>query len=131
MKKSGLLAAAMMAAVVIGGCQTAEEKPVYNFSTRFPNASEAYGVQYGDTLYFISLYNSFYRVRNDSVSLLEEDFGGWSLTQLKNTLYYINGSSIYRNGKCLEKAAWESRKISTFSRTRYTQFGPTGRRCTI
>ena len=96
MKKSGLLAAAMMAAVVIGGCQTAEEKPVYNFSTRFPNASEAYGVQYGDTLYFISLYNSFYRVRNDSVSLLEEDFGGWSLTQLKNTLYYINGSSIYR-----------------------------------
>ena len=63
MKKSGLLAAAMMAAVVIGGCQTAEEKPVYNFSTRFPNASEAYGVQYGDTLYFISLYNSFYRVR--------------------------------------------------------------------
>ena len=47
MKKTGLLAAAMMAAVVIGGCQTAEEKPVYNFSTRFPNASEAYGVQYG------------------------------------------------------------------------------------
>ena len=59
MKKSGLLAAAMMAAVVIGGCQTAEEKPVYNFSTRFPNASEAYGVQYGDTLYFISLFYIF------------------------------------------------------------------------
>ncbi|HIR60637.1 MAG TPA: hypothetical protein IAB37_03580 [Candidatus Faecivivens stercoravium] len=88
MKKSGLLAAAMMAAVVIGGCQTAEEKPVYNFSTFNSAAFTPYAVEYEDTLYFNSYYDELYSYRDGALTLLETGFNAKSMTELNGFLYY-------------------------------------------
>ena len=88
MKKTGLLTAVLLAATVMGGCQTAADTPVYNFSTANAAAFTPYAVEYEGTLYFNSYYDELYSYRDGVVTLLETDFDVWSMTLLDDSLYY-------------------------------------------
>ena len=88
MKKSGLLAAVLLAAVVLGGCGQAEEGPVYNFSTYRSSPLSLYAVEYEGTIYFNSFYDEFYSYRDGTMTLLETEFDADCLTRYGDFLYY-------------------------------------------
>lgn len=98
MKKTGLLAAALLAATVMGGCQTAADTPVYNFSTYQGAPLSLYAVEYEGTIYFNSFYDEFYSYRDGTVTLLEAEFDADCLTRYGDFLYYYASEDYQPDG---------------------------------
>lgn len=98
MKKTGLLAAALLAATVMGGCQTAADTPVYNFSTYRSSPLSLYAVEYEGTIYFNSFYDEFYSYRDGTVTLLEAEFDADCLTRYGDFLYYYASEDYQPDG---------------------------------